>query len=181
MTLGNTTLVEHGIHTEQSDMRAHVCVNAGVVCVFPTRLAVDHIMASNYRALPAYSTLPNGQRIVTAKGYAVPAKNLPRMTPVKATRLIEAAAFSERDSTSEKGDKAVWVVQQLLLIGWFPLPLDPQFVTDVDMQRRGMDIIVRANHRIEVKCDYKGGGTPGPNTTGNLYLQIAECNPLGMV
>ena len=180
MALGNTTLVEHGIQTEQSDIRAHVCVNAGLVCVFPTRLTVEYLTGSSYQPKPVYSYI-NGQKILTARGYAVPYRNLPKITPIPAKALIQDAAFSEDDSTSDKGDKAVWVVQKLLLHGWFPLRIDPQIITDVDMQRKGMDIIVKARHRIEVKCDYRGGGEPDyPRTTGNLFLQIAECNPLGM-
>jgi len=77
--------------------------------------------------------------------------------------------------TSVKGAKAVRVVTELLRIGWFPLPVDPQIIDDVDMQIKGTDINVRASFKIQVKCDYKGG--IGPGCTGRLYLQVAENNP----
>lgn len=185
--LGNTTLVEHGIHTEKSDLRAHVCVNARRVYVFPSSMAASLIETDghNYKKVPARTNI-NGVDIVTAEGYIIPWQKIPYIREVNAKSVIEhiinTDGFGENESTSAKGDKAVAVVARLLRIGHFPLPMDPMIIRDVDMQREGDDIIVQARHRIEVKCDYRGGGTwqRGSNITGNLFLQVAECNPLRM-
>lgn len=187
MTLGNTTLVEHGIQTEKSDLRAHVCVNARRVYVFPSSMAADLIETNGqkYKRAPAFTTI-NGSSLRTAEGYIIPWRDIPYIREVNATSVIEhiikTSGFGENESTSEKGNKAVAVVARLLQIGHFPLPMDPLIVRDVDMQREGDDIIVQSRHRIEVKCDFRGGGTwqRGSNVTGNLFLQVAECNPLRM-
>jgi hypothetical protein len=91
-------------------------------------------------------------------------------------RWIQEVGFKKNDTPTEKGNKAIEIVMKLLKGGWFPLSLFPQVITDMDMQIEGTDLIVRAERRIQVKCDYDGG----PKTyggTGNLFLQIAECNP----
>lgn len=171
--IGNTTLVEHGILNEQSDLRAHVSVTAGTVYVFPTRAAAAWIEGLDSTRRKSLTASAYTKGIETARGYIVPITDIPRLIPVGARRLIEREQFRPNMSTSEKGDRAVRVVQSLLRIGWFPLPTDSTFVHDIEVQQKGMDLIVRGQHRIEVKCDYRGG-TPG---TGNLYLQFAECNP----
>lgn len=183
MVLGNTQLFEHGIHTEKSDLRAHVCVNAERVYVFPSSHAVDLIESGKYRKVPAFTDV-NGRSIRTAEGYLVPWRHIPYIREVNITSImrwfVDKYGFSEQDTTSEKGNKAVFIVSHLLRIGHFPLPMHPMIVKDVEMQREGDDIIVQSRHRIEVKCDFRGGGTwtRGGDVTGNLFLQVAECNPL---
>ena len=177
--IGNTKLVEYGIQTEDSDWRAHVCVNAGKVYVFPTKLAVPLVGNGMHRVIPV-RTLINGRWIVTAQGCAVPALSIPRVVPVGAKHFIDKAHFNSEDSTTIKGEKAVDVVQALLRVGWFPLPWDTSIIDDIEMQRNGLDIVVSGKHRIQVKCDFNGGEPADrPRVTGNLFLQIAECNPLG--
>ncbi len=46
------------------------------------------------------------------------------------------------------------------------------------MQIRGVDIVVRGQWRIQVKCDYDAGRGKDGSGTGNLFLQVAERNPL---
>jgi hypothetical protein len=41
VALQNTKLVDYGIQTEESDLRAHVCVNARQVYVYPTKKGVE--------------------------------------------------------------------------------------------------------------------------------------------
>ena len=154
--IGNTKLVEYGIQTEDSDWRAHVCVNAQKVYVFPTKLAAPLVDSGNYAHIPVYTWI-RGQKIQTATGIAVPALSVPRVVPVGAKYFIEKAHFNEEDSTTIKGEKAVDVVQALLRVGWFPLPWDTSIVSDVEMQRSGLDIVVSGRHRIQVKCDFRGG------------------------
>lgn len=177
--IGNVDLVEHGIQTEQSDLRVHVCPNAGKVYVFPTKLVVEHIKQARYTAKSVY-TVVNGKKVCTAKGYVVPVENIPGIRAVGAATIISGAGFREDDSTSEKGNKAVFVVENLIRVGHFPLATQPEFVRDATIQKSGTDLIVSATHRLEVKCDYNGGSPKTAGVTGNLFLQFAECNPLGM-
>ena len=67
-TDGNTKLVEYGIHNEGSDIRAHVCVLARRVYVFPTANALACIDAGDYPRRPVYTQI-NGVSTVTAEGY----------------------------------------------------------------------------------------------------------------
>ena len=85
--------------------------------------------------------------------------------------------FSPEDSTGAKGDKAVKIVSGLIRRGMFPFYLEGIEVGDYDLQIEGLDIIVSMNARIQVKCDYRGGPR-WHGGTGNLFLQVAECNPL---
>lgn len=184
--LGNTTLVEHGITKEESDIRAHVGVAAGVVYVFSTNKALSVVEAGDYRRVPVFSNV-NGQRMQTAIGHVVPVSDL---SPVElpAMDIISRAGFTDGGytHTSDKGRKAQWTVEQLLKLGRFPLPAHPSIVKNVDIQRRGFDLVVRGEWRIEVKCDWKAGRfDPVRHSqalkhelTGNIFLQTHECNPL---
>jgi len=172
LDIGNTKLVDHGITTERSDLRAHVCVNAGMVYVFKTSKAVEVIENGNYKRVDVYT-----QGIITAQGHAVPVMDIDPIE-IYASRLIGKAKFEVDAKTSDKGDRAVWVIEKLLEKGKIPIPFDSKFVTDSQIQKQGFDLVVHANFRIEVKCDYRGGLPRVHNmTTGNLFLQIAECNP----
>lgn len=165
-------LVDYGIHNEGSDIRAHVCVLAGKVYVYPTIYGIQAIDSGEFVGKPGRQRGFDGP---TAWGYLVPPGKIARCVPVSAEKIIASMGFSEFEDTSEKGDKAVAVVASLLRLGWFPLPVDPKIVLDADMQISGTDINVRASFRIQVKCDYKGG--VGVGCSGNLYLQTAEINP----
>ena len=170
-------LVDYGIHTEESDIRAHVCVIAGKTYVYRTQHGVKVLESGRYKSRLAYQP---GVSYATANGYPVPWTDIPGIVPIPCGWLIEEMGFNETDSTSLKGQKASRVVERLIRIGWFPLPIVASEVTDANIQRSGIDLIVSGRWRIQVKCDYKGGGdkSNGSRTTGNLYLQVAECNPL---
>ena len=91
--------------------------------------------------------------------------------------------FTEDLSTSEKGDRAVLIVQELLKAGRFPLWVEGEFINDTQIQIKGTDVIVKGQWKIEVKCDFRASlepESPHPRCTGNLFLQTAECNPLNM-
>lgn len=170
------TLVEYGIQTEESDIRAHVCVLAGKTYVYQTRHGVAVCRSGKFPKKPGYQP---GVEYATAVGYLVPWEQIPGIVPISSQWLIDKVSFSDKDSTTVKGNKASWVVEQLVRIGWFPLPVVAEVATDVSIQHKGIDLIVSGKWRIQVKCDYRGGGVKLPNaTTGNLYLQTAECNPL---
>lgn len=174
MLLGNTKLVPYGIAEEQSDIRAHVSVVGRVVYVYPTVDCIATIDSKTYPKAPAYQ-----KDIQTAEGYLVPPDDITHLKRIQIPDIIMGVAnFSEYDNTSLKGNKAVFVVKYLLRAGLFPLWTEPTLIDDVDMQVSGMDIIVKLNTRIQVKCDWKAGTEAG--CTGNLYIQTAECNPFGM-
>lgn len=169
----NTKLIQHGIQTEDSDIRAHVSVSDNSVYVFSTKKAVDVISRNKFKETPVYSDV-KGSNIQTATGYLVPVKILkPRI--IRAQEIIAGAGFvaGGYSSTSDKGKKAQNVICELLKRGLFPLPTNPLVVNNVDMQKSGFDLIVKGRWKIEVKCDWRIGDT------GNIFLQIAECNPLG--
>lgn len=174
MSLSNTKLVEYGIQTEQSDLRAHVCVLAKNVYVYRTADGVGMVQSGKYTTKPTYT-----RGILTAKGCVVPANSIPGVEVIAIPQSwLDKLAFSEADSPTTKGEKAIKVVKGLLNKGMFPLlPLTIAEVEDKQMQIQGTDIQISLEMKvkIQVKCDYRGG--VGPNCTGNLYLQTSECNP----
>lgn len=178
---GNTKLVEYGIQNEQSDIRAHVGVLAGKVYVYSTVRGLatlrDGLAKGLYQPRAAYTNVGHRGQVQTATGYAVPVANIKHVA-IDAAGIITAQGFSETDSTTAKGNKAQNVVEYLLKRGLFPLPVAPEIVRDIDMQRQGLDIVVTGRWRIQVKCDWRAG-TGHPQCTGNLFLQVAECNPFG--
>ena len=168
-------LVDHGIMTEQSDLRAHVCPRERMVYVFPTTAGVAAIETGRYQLSNAYQ---KGTEIITAQGYWVPPDDIElclRISPRMAT--WDAMNFAKGDSLREKGRKAATLVYLMIRNGLFPGSLGGDYVTDTDMQRRGMDIVIGPieipERTIEVKCDYRGG-------VGGLFLQTRECNPFGI-
>lgn len=173
--LGNTQLVEYGIQTEESDIRAHVCVLAKTVYVYRTIDGLSCVLSGKYARRPVYTGT-----IVTAQGYAVPANDVPGCQVVTIPDpWLNHLRFSNDDSTSIKGEKAIKVVKGLLKTGRFPLlPIDVSEVDDEQMQISGTDIKVSlsVDVKIQVKCDYRGGNGPY-SCTGNLFLQVTECNP----
>lgn len=178
---GNTKLVDYGIQNEQSDLRAHVAVLAGRVYVYSTVKGLatlnDGLAKGLYQPRAVYTNVGHRGQVQTATGYAVPVGHIKHVA-VDAADIIRAQEFKETDSTTAKGVKAQSVVEYLLRRGLFPLPVLAEIVRDVDMQRKGLDLVVRGTWRIQVKCDWRAG-TGHPQCTGNLYLQTAECNPFG--
>lgn len=173
---GNTKLIEYGIQTDKSDFRAHVCVNAKTVYVFPTKNALERVKTGLYPCKPVYT---NG--IHTANGYTVPPDDIFQINEIKIPdKWLEIVNFSNNDSTSIKGEKAIRIVKNLLKAGKFPIITNGIEIDDTDMQISGFDITVNLSINIQVKCDFRGGGNKKDfinDTTGNLYLQTEECNP----
>lgn len=170
-------LFDYGIHNEASNIRAHVAPLACRVFVFPTICGVRAMKGR--RMANAYQPGVEGP---TAKGALVPPGEIEN---IRCIRIDPSRfdGFEEGLSTSEKGDRAVAIVQCMLKAGRFPLWLEGCFVTDVEMQTTGTDVIVQGKWKIEVKCDYRASmerGEPHPLCTGNLFLQVAERNPLRM-
>ncbi len=169
-------LVEYGILQEKSDVRAHVSVVGRCVYVYPTSAGVSCVRSGKYRKAGASQEI-YGRKEQTAVGCLVPPSDILGCSVVDIPdHIMEKANFRKIDTTTDKGKKAVRVVQWLLRAGRFPLWPESTEVTDEQMQLEGTDILLTMNLRIQVKCDWKAGDRPG--CTGNLYLQTAESNPL---
>lgn len=172
--VGNTKLIEYGIQTEDSDLRAHVCVTAKKVYVYRTEDGVRLIQSLSDKRKVAVKT----GDYVTAKGYPVKPQEIENITFVPIPDNVwEHVKFSTFDNPTVKGQKAISVVRWMLRRGCFPmLPLHVKEVEDKDMQVKGQDIIISLSLdvKIQVKCDYEGGEG---GKWGNLYLQTEECNP----
>ena len=174
-------MVSYGIHTEQSDLRVHVCVNAGKAYVYPTRYGVEAVNTGNFRQVKAFQ---RGVTYATAEGFLVPPSKIYGCLPIKAAWAIQRIGGIDQESdTSTRGRKAVEVVALLLKYGFFPMWASPDVIEDLDLQISGIDIVVRQTARIQVKCDFEGGEPVqySPKVTGNLFLQVAELNPLKKV
>ena len=173
-----SSLTDYGIQNEVSDLRAHVCVAVRKIYVFSTSAGVDCVSSGNFAQKPAYQQV-NGTKTLTAMGCVVPVS---RIHGLRIMDLPVEWATDKRISKgageSSKGKAAVGIIKYFILSGSFPFPLSPHDIGDHDLQISGMDIIVRMTARIQVKCDW-AGGLPSPPGTGNLYLQVAESNPLG--
>jgi len=180
-TKSEPELYDYGIQNERSDIRAHVCPRVQRLYVFPTVEGQKAVASGAWPIRPAYQ---NGVVGPTAIGYLVPPFAIKKCISLE----VNPAAWvtinlQESDDTSLKGKKAVELVKQMILSGMFPLPYSLKEVNadlTKTIQINGDDIIVNLGaHQvhIQVKCDF-GGGDPRLGGTGNLYLQVAERNPL---
>lgn len=167
------SLYEHGIQTENSDIRAHVAPGTRAIYVFRTQYALDLIASGRY---PIKVASQPGVEGITGRGYIVPWHDITDIRRLRFHSVPWWEKFSDTQSTSEKGKLAVDVVSCLLQRGLFPLwciaPSDD--TEDVSMQIKGTDIVQFGKWRIQGKCDYYAG----EGGTGNLFLQIAERNPM---
>ena len=165
-------LVDYGIFTEESDIRAHVGVAMRKVYVFRTDAAREALRRKDYAVKQAFQS-----RVfdATADGWLVPPADIEdlRSLPLPDDRWW--AGFNEGDGTSAKGAAAVALVVRLLGKGHFPLWLAASESGDIAVQVAGTDIVVCAKQRIQVKCDWHAGN---PQKSGCLYLQKSERNPL---
>ena len=171
MPIGNTKLIDYGIQNEKSDYRAHVCVTAKKVYIFRTSEGVFVIENNTFRKVPVKT-----KGIITATGYLVPPHLIKKIEERSIPDpWLEKICFLKEAPTTEKGIKAVIIVQGLLKKGMFPFEMEGIEIKDHEMQVMGVDIVVNFSAKIQVKCDYEGGN--GNGGTGNLFLQTSECNP----
>jgi hypothetical protein len=177
---GNLELVDYGIQTEESQIRVHVCPLAERVYVYPTECGVKAVKSGLYRKSPGYQ---DGVQVPTAMGYVVPPDEIEKCIGISFRPSVwRALQFSEDDTLTEKGRKAVHLIMEMLREGLFPIGALGQEITAKDVQIKGTDIIIKAGAIaqrdliIQVKCDYRGGPKE-LGGTGNLFLQVAECNP----
>lgn len=169
-------LYPYGIQTEQSDIRAHVAVLAKRILVFKTADVNELIKRKYYRTALAFQ---DGISQPTAQGCLVSIGDIPDIR-ILYFRSYNWDTFPLRTAnTSARGKAAVEVVCELLRRGRFPLWLEAEEEADTDIQIKGTDIIVTAQKRIQVKCDYCAGKKSwAVGCTGNLFIQTAEINPL---
>jgi hypothetical protein len=172
MRLGNTKLINYGIQTEKSDFHAHVSITAQAVYIFPTQAGMEAIKTGEYRKVNVYTG-----NIITAVGYPIPVNKIQgiQRTPIPKDLFI-SINFQNTDTTTVKGEKAIAVVKGMLKRGLIAINLQSEEINDTDMQIDGTDIIVTARAKFQVKCDWRAGD----NGTGNIFLQVAECNPFSM-
>ena len=163
-------LFEHGIHTENSDIRAHVSAFNQTVYVFRTPEGIKAIERHKPPLVPAWQDGVDGP---TAYGWLVKDIWIDGLRRLPCRRWSKWEEFAACRTTSDKGRLAVACVIDLLAIGYFPLWISDAAESDRhDVQIKGTDIVVFARKKIQVKCDMPAG------RTGNLFLQKAERNPL---
>lgn len=169
-------LVEYGIHTEESDIRAHVSVVNRAIYVFETWRGVEAITRNNP---PLRHAGQPGVKGPTAEGWVVAVGSIEDLRRLRFHSWGKWSDFTAGLSTTEKGAMAVECVMAAMLRGRFPLWIAGREAEGLDAQIAGTDILIALNKRVQVKCDFRGGdGPPNGNGTGNLYLQKAERNPL---
>ena len=187
MSRGNTKLVEYGIQNEESDLRAHVCPLAKVVYIYPTASGAEIAQS----CLDGTANYPLKQvrtgHIITAEGYIVPWQDIAQIVEINVPDVTWNHLSLDQIglTTTQKGQRAARLVKDMINRGVFPLSLlqielDGAEVKDKDIQIQGADIIITIAKQVvvQVKCDLRGGNGCGVNNcTGNLFLQVRECNP----
>lgn len=168
----STTLVEYGIQTEVSDIRAHVSVVNRAMYVYKTECGRDAIRTWKPPLKPAWQ--PGVTDGPTAWGWIVKVEWIQGLIRVPWDAWWNSPVNQDM-STTDKGQWAVGCVCGALKRGLFPLWVAASEADDPELQVSGTDIMVNCRHKIQVKCDYEAGEKP--NGTGNLYLQKAERNP----
>ena len=168
----NTTLLSYGIHTEASDYRAHVAYKAQRVYVFPTKNGLRAVETGGYKELTVKTS-----NIETAKGYAVPISHIDGLSEVLIPLdMHQQFKIESYMATGQKGRLATFIVASMMKKSLIPLPVIVDYAEERALQISGTDIIVGASLHVQVKLDYYAGDRRYGGT-GNLFLQVAECNP----
>ena len=172
-------MIKYGITDEKALYRIHVCVKAMKCYVFPVQEACRLLKNKKYQEKEA--TQPGVTR-VTAKGFAVPISDFDIICEVEIPeRWMQKICFSGDDSVEEKGKKALTIALAMLRAGKIHIPMTVCEVVDRKSQIQGFDIIASTTCTYQIKCDYRGGGDGSNGTTGNLFLQTHESNPLNKI
>ena len=166
-------LFEYGIHTEASDIRAHVSVVNQTIYVFQTRSGRAAVAQQSWPIAAACQAGVDGK---TADGWLVPVEAIEDLRRVKFHSWEGWRQFRRELSTSRKGQLAVLCAISAMQRGRFPMWLDAAEDKRTYVQQQGTDVLVFCRKRIQVKCDYCAGDPPAGS--GNLFLQRSERNPL---
>ena len=171
---GNTQLIEYGIQTEDSDYRVHVGYKTQRVYVFPTE---DGRQAIIQREIDEARKVSADGDIVTATGYAIPIDEIDNMRSILIPDdVYNKYAIHPKARTTTKGIIATKIVSEMLKRQLIPLPMKVDVASDDALQISGTDIIIKANLKLQIKCDYNAG-LRKYGGTGNVFLQTHECNP----
>lgn len=175
--IGNTVLVEHGIQTCESEYIIHVCPKPGKIYIYASSVGLDAVESGLYPIKSVWTRLPNKMLCETAQGYPVPWEHLENIRYIDIPNdLLEYHSHVKNAPTSRKGRWAEWVVKEMMGRGLLTFK-NIEAVNDVEMQIRGIDIQAYTP-TYQVKYDGPGGHREFGGS-GNLFLQIRECNPLG--
>lgn len=148
-------------------------VVAEALYIFATENALRTIEDGNYPILLVW-TLVDGVWVITAEGYPVPPEDIKNCKKIRIPQeLFEKFPIKKNDNPSVKGQQAVKIVKSMFKRELIPIELNVKEVEEEEMQIEGIDMIVIKDIRIQTKCDYAAG----KGGTGNLFLQIRECNP----
>lgn len=168
----NTALVEYGIQNEESHFRAHVCYDAQRVYIFPTDVAKRLLETGKYELRKVMT-----KGIVTATGYPVPVSHIQGIQEILIPLdLVRKYRVESSMATGLMGKLATLITAEMIRSGLIPLPVQVDVTDDKSLQIDGTDIIVSSALHIQVKLDRRGGDRRYGGT-GNLFLQISECNP----
>jgi len=168
----NPKLHSYGIAEEQSDIRAHVTFPGRRVTVYRTADMVRLIKNKQYRMALAEQPCVTG---ATGQGYLVPIDDIcpSRVLPLKGFPWY---LFDyKKMNLTQRGDAAMKVVMTVIRANIFPLWLHGE-ESNKEENVAGIDIVVNAKRRIQVKCDW-GAYPKAEGGTGNLFVQTAERNP----
>ena len=168
----NAELFESGIHTENSDIRAHVSVVGMSLYVFETRKGVLAMEEGQERTAGQ-----PGVQVPTARGVVVPWEKIGGIRKLRFSSWPKWSNFHEQMTTSQKGRHAVDCVTDCMRIGRFPFWIAATEDEREHIQIKGTDIVVFCKKNVQVKCDWRCGAVEDGGS-GNIFLQIAERNPL---
>jgi len=172
--VGNRTLVQYGINEEKSDFRAHV-TGIQKAYVFP-RSPTARLVAQADRHGLVLKTVRISD-IKTARGYPVPLSYIEGLQEIAIPLdTWQTYLIAKGMPTSTKGQLATAIMVVLLKKGLVSLPVQPDFADSKALQIAGTDIIISAALHMQVKCDLPGGDRKYGGT-GNLFIQVEECNP----
>lgn len=172
--MGQRSLVDYGIQTDESDYRAHVGFAGGIVYFFETQKGQEVLEGGNY--IYKRGRIPNAPQD-TFGGYPVPWKDVGGCQEIDIPAdILDKYKPKKTDTTYKKGDAAIATIKAMLLRGLIPVNLMGVEVEEKDLQIRGEDIIVSANFSIQVKCDWMAGR----GGWGNLFFQTEEIHLKGI-
>lgn len=169
---GNKQLVNYGIQNEGSDYRCHVGYQVQRVYVFPTESGRRAVNTGLYSKIPV---MTNG--ITTAEGYRIPISHIDGMKEI----IIPIDVYTKWRITkdmrkSQMGLFATGIVVDMIRADLIPLPVAIGPDPDLALQISGCDILINASLKLQVKCDWAAGNR-SLGGTGNVFLQVSECNP----
>ena len=165
------SFIQYGIQNEESDLRAHVSGCNKSVYVFET---INGIRAINDNCESRQFAKQPGIDRPTGEGWLV------KISWIDGIKKIECPDWTGWNdgkpySLKDRGKLACECVKFLINSGRFPMLLESKEMENINCQIKGIDLVITSNRKkIQVKCDWIAG------QTGNLFLQFAEINPMGI-